>query len=78
MLDAPSTRKSVNLSIEAELLEEAKTLGIDLSRAAGVGVSDAIRRRKGELWLEENREAIEQTNAYFEENGLPFAEYRGL
>ena len=59
MLDAPSTRKSVNLSIEAELLEEAKTLGIDLSRAAGVGVSDAIRRRKGELWLEENREQVE-------------------
>ena len=27
-------------------------------------------------WQEENREAIESNNRWFEEHGLPFAEYR--
>jgi antitoxin CcdA len=78
MLDAPSTRRSVNLSIDAALLAEAKALKVNVSRAADVGIAEAISRRKAELWLEENREAIDQNNSYFQEHGLPFSEYRGF
>ena len=78
MLTRPPTRKSVNVSIDARLLAEAKALDVNMSRAADAGLAEAIRVRKTELWLEENREAIAQNNRYFEEHGLPFSEYRGF
>ncbi|TYR34592.1 post-segregation antitoxin CcdA [Mesorhizobium microcysteis] len=78
MLTKSTQRKSVNLSIDANLLAEAKALNVNVSRAADAGVAKAIASRKAELWLEENRDAIEENNRYFEEHGLPFAEYRGF
>jgi antitoxin CcdA len=71
-------RRSVNLSIDRELVAEAKALNVNLSRAADQGLADAIRKRKAELWLAEHAEAIEANNRFFEETGLPFAEYRGF
>lgn len=78
MFDKPPRRKSVNVSVDPALIEEAKRLEVNLSRAAEAGLADAIAQRKGELWLAENREAIEENNRYFREHGLPFAEYRGF
>ena len=76
--EAPSIRKAANLSIDADLLAEAKALSVNISRAAEAGISEAVRKEKERLWKEENREAIEGWNRYFEENGLPFSEYRGF
>lgn len=78
MLTKSPKRKSVNLSIDVEILAEAKALNVNVSRAADTGIAQAISKRKAELWLQENREAIEENNRYFEEHGLPFAEYRGF
>lgn len=78
MLNRSPSRKSVNLSIDAELLAEAKALKVNVSRAADAGIAEAISRKKAELWLEENSDAIAQNNRYFEEHGLPFSEYRGF
>ena len=78
MLTKPEPRKSVNVLFDARLLAEAKALGVNLSRAADEGLVKAIRDRKSQLWLEENRAAIEENNRFFEEHGLPFAEYRGF
>ena len=78
MLTKPEPRKSVNVLVDARLLAEAKALGVNLSRAADEGLVKAIRDARSLLWLEENRAAIEQNNRYFEEHGLPFAEYRGF
>lgn len=78
MLDKAPQRRSVNLSLDADLVAEAKALNTNISRAAEEGLVEAIRRRKAEMWLEENAEAIEENNRYFEEHGLPFAEFRGF
>ncbi len=78
MLNRPPSRKSVNLSIDAALLAEAKALNVNISRAAEAGIADAVRKEKERMWKEENSEAIAQNNRYFEEHGLPFAEYRGF
>ena len=71
-------RKATNLSIDQNLIAEAKALDLNVSRMAEEGIAQAVRDRKAQLWLEENREAIEENNRYFEEHGLPFAEYRGF
>ncbi|MDF1600570.1 type II toxin-antitoxin system CcdA family antitoxin [Mesorhizobium sp. YIM 152430] len=78
MLNRSPSRKSVNLSIDAQLLDEAKALKVNLSRAADAGLAQAISRRKAEVWLIENAKAIEENNRYFEQHGLPFSEYRGF
>jgi antitoxin CcdA len=55
---------------------EAKALHINISHAAEAGLAQAIARRHTELWLEEHEEAINSSNAFVEEHGLPLAKYR--
>ena len=69
-------RKATNLSIDPDLIEEAKALGVNASRAAEAGVREAVRAAKSEAWLRENAEAIASSNAWVEKNGLPLAKYR--
>jgi len=77
MLAAPKLqRKSLNASIDAALIQEAKALGINMSRAAEEGIAKAVKAEKTRRWQEENREAIESSNDYVKRNGLPLAKYR--
>ncbi|RUV56669.1 MULTISPECIES: type II toxin-antitoxin system CcdA family antitoxin [unclassified Mesorhizobium] len=69
-------RKSVNTSIDSRLIEDAKALGIDISRVAEEGIAKAISAEKTRRWQEENRETIESSNDYVRRNGLPLAKYR--
>lgn len=74
--EKPAARKATNLSLNAELLAEARSLSVNVSRAAEIGITQAVRAEKERLWLEENREALESSNAYVEKHGLPLAKYR--
>jgi antitoxin CcdA len=38
----------------------------------------AIAERRAALWLEENRAALESSNAFVERNGLPLAQFRSF
>ncbi len=76
MLTRSPSRKPANLSIDADLLAEAKALNVNVSRAAETGIAEAVRKEKERRWKEENREAIEGWNAWVKENGLPLAKYR--
>ncbi|RWK05433.1 type II toxin-antitoxin system CcdA family antitoxin [Mesorhizobium sp.] len=69
-------RKSVNTSIDSRLIEEAKALGINISRAAEQGIAKAISAEKTRRWQEENKQALESSNDYVKRNGLPLAKYR--
>ena len=71
-----SPRQATNLSIRADLIEEAKALDINVSRAAEAGIADAVRAEKERRWKNENAQAFREWNQWVEENGLPFAEYR--
>jgi antitoxin CcdA len=73
-LSAP--RKATNLSLNADLLAEAKALSVNVSRAAETGIYQAVRAEKERRWIEENREALESSRAWVEKNGLPLAKYR--
>ena len=69
-------RKATNVTLDADLLAAARELGINVSRAAETGLSEAVRRARSENWREENREALESYNRWIEENGLPLEKYR--
>ena len=72
---APS-RRAANLSINTALLKEAKAFDINLSRAAENGIAGAIADAKAALWLKQNKEALESSNAFAEASGLPLARHR--
>lgn len=71
-----ASKRATNVSLPEDLLAEAKALRINISQAAESGVAQAITRARSELWLAENQEAIESSNAYVEKHGLPLAKYR--
>ncbi|KAE8440245.1 type II toxin-antitoxin system CcdA family antitoxin [Vreelandella piezotolerans] len=71
-----SLRKPTNLSLDSALLKEAKALGINVSRSAGAGIAEAVKRHKQKKWLKENANALASSNAYVEANGLPLARHR--
>ena len=69
-------RRPINLSIDSALIDEAKALDINVSRACEEGLREQIRAEKGVRWLQENQAAIADWNAYIAEHGLPLERYR--
>jgi antitoxin CcdA len=76
MRNIQSKRRPVNLSIDGDMIAEAKTLGVNVSRACETGLAAELKRARGERWAAENREAIEATNRWIEKHGLPLEDLR--
>jgi antitoxin CcdA len=71
-----AVRRATNVSLDSELLSQAKTLEINISRACERGLALEVAAAKEKRWLEENGPALEATNAYVEARGLPLARHR--
>lgn len=69
-------RRPTNVSLDASLIEEAKALNINVSRACEEGLAKQIASARRERWMEDNAEAIAASNAYVAEHGLPLEKYR--
>jgi antitoxin CcdA len=63
-------KRAANLSVNAELLDQAKSLDINLSATFERALEVEVRQRKREQWLAENREAITAYNASIAEHGV--------
>jgi antitoxin CcdA len=70
------TKRATNLTIDPALLDEARSLNINLSATFEASLRDAVRARKAAQWLEENRAAIQSSNEWVEKHGLPLEKYR--
>ncbi len=71
-----ATRKATNLSLDGALVEEAKQLGINLSRACEAGLRKEISAERGRRWQDDNKEAIAAWNKWADNNELPLDKYR--
>jgi antitoxin CcdA len=77
MQDRPAVRKkAVNLSIDAELLAEAKAAGTNVSAVLERALHEELRERRWQKWREDNREATQSMNEYVRKNGLWSKKYR--
>lgn len=76
MTNAARPRRATNVSLDRDCLDAARELGINVSQACERGLVETIREARAARWLEENREAIEASNAWVEKHGLPLAKYR--
>ncbi|WP_253898255.1 type II toxin-antitoxin system CcdA family antitoxin [Pseudocitrobacter vendiensis] len=62
-------KKSVNVSLSPEILEEARKLKINLSAVLTEALLEKFRENKRETWLQENKDSIESVNQWVDENG---------
>jgi len=74
--DRAPFRRPTNVSLDGDLVEEARALDINISRACEEGLERVVREERRRRWIEENREAMEASNAYVRDHGLPLARYR--
>lgn len=71
-----SLRRATNVSLDQELVEAARELDINLSRACEQGLAREIKATREARWREENAEAIARYNAHIAKHGLALAKYR--
>ena len=67
-----ANKRAVNLSIDADLVAEAKANGTNMSALLERSLRAANSDLRAAKWREENRAAIEASNAELEKNGLWF------
>jgi len=71
-------RVKVNLTLNSEVAETARALGLNMSRLAEAAIAEATKAERNRLWRAENQGAIA---AYAEEvtkDGLPLAQFRSF
>lgn len=65
-----ATKKPTNVTVNGDLLKRARELGINLSATLEDALTAQVRIRQQEIWLAENREAIEAYNEDVARNGV--------
>jgi antitoxin CcdA len=63
-------KKAANVSINSDLLQEAKILKINLSATLEQELVHLIRQKRRAQWLKENRPALDDYNAFVEKHGV--------
>ncbi len=63
-------KRAANLSINSDLLDEAKRLSLNLSAMLETALHEAIRQTRREEWLARNRQALEAYNEHVEKHGV--------
>ena len=69
-------RARVNLTVEEELLREARGYDMNLSRIAEDALRHAVKLERNRRWNEENREALRAYDREVEEHGCILDDYR--
>jgi antitoxin CcdA len=69
-------RIATNVSLDRDLVAEARELGVNISKASASGLADAVAKARADRWIEDNREALESSNAFVESKGLPLHAHR--
>ena len=62
-------KKSANLSINAELLLQAKQLNINLSQTLEQHLVEIVRQAQRDQWLADNKGALDEYNRRIESRG---------
>ncbi|WP_150524348.1 type II toxin-antitoxin system CcdA family antitoxin [Roseibium sediminis] len=71
-------RIKVNLTIDSEVAEAARSLGLNMSRLAETAIAEATKAERNRLWREENKSKISSYAEEVEREGLALAKYRSF
>lgn len=68
--DPKSPKKPTNLSINSDLLQKTREMGVNLSAELEKALVEILNQRQREQWLAENQEAITTYNDHVARNGV--------
>jgi antitoxin CcdA len=71
-----SLKNATNLTLNTEVLAEAKKLGNNISKACDAFLESLVRQEKERLWKLENAKFISEYNQITDEEGLPLDKWR--
>jgi antitoxin CcdA len=72
-----SRRRATNVSLRADLVEEARALEINLSKELEARLEALVREARATQWKKDNQRAIAAYTRYFEKHGIWNEESRG-
>jgi antitoxin CcdA len=73
-----TTRVRANLALPSDVMERAKALTINISRASERGVREEIREAEDRQWATQHVTFIKNIREWAEENGAPLDEHRAF
>lgn len=69
-------KKVTNLTLNTQVLAEAKKLGINISKVCDAFLESLVRQEKERLWKLEYAKFISEYNQITDEDGLPLDKWR--
>ena len=69
-------KKTIHLTLNPQVLAEAKKLGINIPKACDAFLESLVRQEKERLWKMENADFIASYNKTIEDEGLPLDSWR--
>ena len=63
-------KKAANLTVRADLLEEARARKINLSQTLETALAAELKKRREAEWLEQNKEGIAAYSRFVEKHGV--------
>lgn len=71
---ASTTKRKTSLTLDAEVLDRAKELNINVSAVAEAALKSAVASARQAHWLQQNAEAFAAQAAWHERHGHPLAD----
>ncbi|MEP4199274.1 MAG: type II toxin-antitoxin system CcdA family antitoxin [Aliishimia sp.] len=69
-------KRRTNVSIDAQLLETARDMGLNVSAISEAALAETIKAKQVENWQTENAEALQQRREWIAQNGAPLAKWQ--
>ena len=72
----PGRKRAVNVTVDEDILADAKELRLNLSQILEDELRSRVTAEKTRRWQEEHRDAIDAHNRFVERHGIFSAKYR--
>lgn len=73
-----ATKKATNITLSADVLAEAKALGINISQSCDQFLRELVRNERERRWQQDNADFIATYNQTVAEEGLPLDSWRSF
>lgn len=65
-----SVKRAVNLRINKNLIDQAKSMHINLSQTLETSLVEILREKQKEAWLKDNLDAVDAYNEHIQKQGV--------
>lgn len=70
IFDESAPKKATNLSVNSDLLDKAKKMKINLSATFENALTELIKEKQKEQWIQSNKVSIKAYNKHVDKNGV--------